>query len=98
MSSVSDAARADLERDLASLWSAKLGRDSVGRHDNFFELGGDSLLAADLLMEVYATLHHEVDAWVLFMKPTVAELADAILANGDSGAALATAGDGDGAE
>jgi hypothetical protein len=86
VSLVSESARADLERDLAQLWSAKLGRESVGRHDNFFELGGDSLLAADLLMDLYTTLHHEVDAWVLFMKPTVAELADAILAT-DAGAA-----------
>ena len=83
MPPVSEATRADLERDLAKLWSAKLGVDAVGRHDNFFELGGDSLLAADLLMEVYTTLRHEVDGWVLFMKPTVAELTDAILAADD---------------
>ena len=85
MSSVSEPARIALEHDLSRLWSAKLGRDSVGRHDNFFELGGDSLLAADLLMDVYVTLQHEVDAWVLFMKPTVAELAEAILSGAEPG-------------
>lgn len=79
MPSASESARIALEQDLSRLWSAKLGRESIDRHDNFFELGGDSLLAADLLMDVYVTLHHEVDAWVLFMKPTVAELAEAIL-------------------
>lgn len=71
--------RAELERDLTELWAAKLGKPSIGRHDNFFELGGDSLAAADLLMDVYLKLHREVDAWVLFMRPTVAELAEAIL-------------------
>jgi acyl carrier protein len=75
----SESVRAELERDLAELWSAKLGRSPIGLHDNFFELGGDSLLAADLLMDVYVKLNYEVDAWVLFTKPTVAELAEVIL-------------------
>ena len=74
-----DAARTELENALIEVWRAKLGRPEVGRDDNFFELGCDSLLAADVLMDVYLTLHHEVDAWVLFMRPTVAELAAAIL-------------------
>ncbi|WP_306213697.1 acyl carrier protein [Actinoplanes sp. RD1] len=71
--------REELEARLIELWSAKLGGVPVGRDDNFFELGGDSLTAADLLMDVYVQLHAEVDAWVLFLRPTVAELADAIL-------------------
>jgi acyl carrier protein len=79
VTSGSETARAELERDLAALWSEKLGRSPIGPHDNFFELGGDSLLAADLLMDVYVKLTYEVDAWVLFMKPTVAELAEVIL-------------------
>jgi acyl carrier protein len=71
--------REELEAGLIELWSAKLGNVPVSRDDNFFELGGDSLTAADLLMDVYVKLHVEVNSWVLFMRPTVAELADAIL-------------------
>ncbi|GLL02146.1 phosphopantetheine-binding protein [Dactylosporangium matsuzakiense] len=74
-----DDARQELEHHLIELWTAKLGKSPIGRQDNFFELGGDSLVAADVLMDIYLELHHEVDAWVLFMHPTVAELADAIL-------------------
>jgi hypothetical protein len=36
-------------------------------------------------MDVYLKLNREVDAWVLFMRPTVAELAEAIL-SGDQAA------------
>jgi acyl carrier protein len=71
--------REELEAQLIALWSAKLGNVPVTRDDNFFELGGDSLTAADLLLDVYVNLHVEVNSWVLFMRPTVAELADAIL-------------------
>jgi hypothetical protein len=79
----SETQRAELERSLTELWRAKLNVASVGPHDNFFELGGNSLLAADLLMDVYLTLDHEVDAWVLFQRPTVAELTAAILEAAD---------------
>jgi acyl carrier protein len=71
--------REELEAELIELWSAKLGNVPVTRDDNFFELGGDSLTAADLLMDVYVKMQVEVNSWVLFMRPTVAELADAIL-------------------
>lgn len=74
-----EVAKIELENTLIELWRAKLGKPELGRDDNFFEQGGDSLLAADVLMDVYLTLHHEVDAWVLFMRPTVAELAAAIV-------------------
>lgn len=85
MSTQLEGERAELERDLTALWVAKLNKSPIGRHDNFFELGGDSLTAADLLMDVYLKLNREVDAWVLFMRPTVAELAEAIL-SGDQAA------------
>ncbi|GAB3800560.1 acyl carrier protein [Micromonospora zhanjiangensis] len=77
--SVLPESRTELEAELIALWSAKLGNVPVTRDDNFFELGGDSLTAADLLMDLYVKLRVEVSSWVLFMRPTVAELADAIL-------------------
>ncbi|MEV4754261.1 phosphopantetheine-binding protein [Micromonospora sp. NPDC049559] len=67
-----------VESELAVLWSSKLGVAPVGVHDDFFELGGDSLLAADLLMEMYDALGVEVDAAVLFLTPTIADLVAAL--------------------
>ncbi|MER7444021.1 phosphopantetheine-binding protein [Micromonospora avicenniae] len=72
--------RPELEAMLTRLWSEKLNITPVGVEDNFFALGGDSLLAADLLMDLYDQLGIEVDAAVLFLKPTIAELVDEVLA------------------
>ncbi|MEV4810960.1 phosphopantetheine-binding protein [Micromonospora avicenniae] len=72
--------RPELEAMLTRLWSEKLNITPVGVEDNFFALGGDSLLAADLLMDLYEQLGIEVDAAVLFLKPTIAELVDEVLA------------------
>lgn len=72
--------RAELESTLSQLWSEKLAVHPVGLDDNFFALGGDSLLAADLLMDIYERLGVEVDAGALFLKPTIAELVDEVLA------------------
>jgi acyl carrier protein len=71
-------AERDLEAVLSRLWSAKLGVASVGPDDDFFELGGDSLLAADLLMDIYQETGLEVDAAVLFIRPTIADLIEAV--------------------
>jgi acyl carrier protein len=72
--------RTELESILSRLWSEKLNVTAVGVEDNFFALGGDSLLAADLLMDIYERLGIEVDAAVLFLRPTIAELVDEVLA------------------
>ncbi|MET7751121.1 phosphopantetheine-binding protein [Micromonospora sp. NPDC005367] len=72
--------RPELEAMLTRLWSEKLNITPVGVEDNFFALGGDSLLAADLLMDLYDEFGIEVDAAVLFLKPTIAELVDEVLA------------------
>ncbi|MFG3705921.1 phosphopantetheine-binding protein [Micromonospora sp. NPDC047670] len=72
--------RTELESMLTRLWSEKLNVTPVGVEDDFFALGGDSLLAADLLMDLYEQFGVEVDAAVLFLKPTIAELVDEVLA------------------
>ena len=77
--------RTELEEQLIRIWSAKLEVSSLEINDNFFELGGNSMLAADLLMDIYQDLGHEVDPWVLFLRPTIADLVDEIL--GTEGAA-----------
>jgi amino acid adenylation domain-containing protein/thioester reductase-like protein len=45
-----------VERAVAGLWCQVLGTDSVGPDDNFFDLGGNSILAAELLAKVRASL------------------------------------------
>ncbi|PZG17745.1 hypothetical protein C1I95_14915 [Micromonospora craterilacus] len=65
----------ELEHRLAQLWEARLGVSPIGRHDDFFQLGGDSLLAAELQLDIDRALGVEADAATLFIAPTVAELA-----------------------
>ena len=38
--------------ELAEIWGAQLGIDSVGVHDRFFDLGGHSLLAVQVASEI----------------------------------------------
>ncbi|MFJ7192486.1 non-ribosomal peptide synthetase family protein [Streptomyces bacillaris] len=45
-----------VERAVAGIWRQVLGTDEVGPYDNFFELGGNSILAAQLLAKVRASL------------------------------------------
>ncbi|MGH3310588.1 MAG: amino acid adenylation domain-containing protein [Streptomyces sp.] len=45
-----------VERAVAGLWCQVLDRDVVQPEDNFFDLGGNSMLAAELLAKVRATL------------------------------------------
>lgn len=73
-----DEPRTPLEARLAELWREKLMTPAVGIHDDFFELGGHSMLAADLLLDVHEEFGVEVPTWVLFMNPTIDELARAI--------------------
>ena len=72
------APRTELEQALARLWSQRLGVTPVGVDDDFFHLGGHSLIAAELLVDVAALTGVEVTARVLYLQPSVAELAAAI--------------------
>lgn len=67
-----------LQQCLADLWSKVLDVEPVGLHDDFFELGGHSLLAAELLDTLSREFGVNVPARVLYLQPTVAELADAM--------------------
>jgi acyl carrier protein len=64
-----------LQQRLADLWSDMLDVAPVGVHDDFFELGGHSLLAAELLDVLDREFGATVPARVLYLQPTVAELA-----------------------
>jgi acyl carrier protein len=71
-------AETPLQKRLADLWSRVLQIEPVGLHDDFFDLGGHSLLAAELLDAIGGELGAIVPARVLYLQPTVAELATAI--------------------
>jgi acyl-coenzyme A synthetase/AMP-(fatty) acid ligase len=75
------APRTPLERTLAGIWEEVLTLDPVGLHDDFRELGGNSLLAMRLLSRVKETLHEEVGLPEFFAAPTVAHLAERLIAH-----------------
>lgn len=68
----------DLQRTLVRMWRQHLRVEPIGVDDDFFELGGHSLLAADLLVATEDALGVRVPARVLYLQPTIAELADVI--------------------
>jgi thioesterase domain-containing protein/acyl carrier protein len=70
-----------VEAVLAELWSELLGIERVGRHDDFFALGGHSLLVLRLLSELDQAFGVRLPVGVVFLRPTLAELAEAV---GDS--------------
>ncbi|MGN6152226.1 MAG: amino acid adenylation domain-containing protein, partial [Lysobacteraceae bacterium] len=65
------------ETTLARIWSELLHVERIGRDDNFFELGGHSLLAVQLMERLRREGLH-ADIRVLFAKPTLSVLAQAV--------------------
>lgn len=65
----------EVERRVAAIWCAALGRDRVGSRDNFFDLGGHSLLLAQVQHELSRAFSREVQMVELFRRPTVHALA-----------------------
>jgi amino acid adenylation domain-containing protein len=70
--------RSRLEDDVAALWSDVLGVEPVGVEDDFFELGGHSLIAAEILSGLRRSHGVEITARTLYLRPTVAELAETL--------------------
>jgi amino acid adenylation domain-containing protein len=73
------APRNHVEEMLAGIWSDLLGMERVGIHDDFFQLGGHSLLVAKLASRVRQAFHVELPMVEVFKKPTVADLAEAVV-------------------
>lgn len=67
------------QKTMAQIWQRFLGIETIGIDDDFFELGGNSLLAAQLLLEVKEAFGVSVDLAQLFATANVRALSDHIL-------------------
>ncbi|MEV5892538.1 non-ribosomal peptide synthetase [Nonomuraea fuscirosea] len=67
-----------LQRRIAEILGEVLNVWPISLHDDFFELGGDSLLAAELIELLRQELGANIQAKVLYLQPTVAQLAESM--------------------
>jgi natural product biosynthesis luciferase-like monooxygenase protein len=74
------APRSALESVIANTWAKILGVERIGVHDNFFLLGGHSLLAIKIAAQLGKTFQMQLPVRRLFEQPTVAALAQVIVA------------------
>ncbi|MCK0093500.1 non-ribosomal peptide synthase/polyketide synthase [Rhodococcus sp. F64268] len=75
----------DLERLVAEVFATHLGLTAVAADDNFFELGGTSLLATRVVPDLSQRLNRRIGLPALFTHPTVADLAQHLGGDTDSG-------------
>ncbi len=73
--------RGPLEKAMADIWQTVIGVKPIGVFDDFFELGGHSLLALQLLTRMRDVFQTELPMQVVFEAPTVAGLAEQLIAN-----------------
>ncbi|MFJ8044030.1 amino acid adenylation domain-containing protein [Kitasatospora sp. NPDC096147] len=66
------------EEYLCGLWGEVLDVEPVGIDDDFFELGGHSLMAGELITRIQEERSIELSAQTLYLRPTIAELAEAL--------------------
>ena len=67
-----------VELRLLQIWETVLQAPSLGVHDDFFALGGHSLLAVKLMSHVQQAFGRRLPVSLLFTRPTVAGLAEAL--------------------
>ncbi len=76
-------ARNELERQMIGIWEDMMGLRPLGPDSHFFELGGHSLLAARIIDRIGRTIGREVPLAALLQAPTIRQLSDMILREGD---------------
>ncbi|GAU68943.1 putative non-ribosomal peptide synthetase [Streptomyces sp. NBRC 110611] len=74
------APRTAVEEVVAGIWAEVLGLDQVGAFDNFFDLGGHSLLSTRIAARLKDAFQITVPLHRVFGRPTVAGLAEALVA------------------
>ncbi|MEU3963316.1 amino acid adenylation domain-containing protein [Streptomyces buecherae] len=68
-----------VEKLVSRAWTAGLGlTHEIGLDDNFFDVGGNSLLLAEVAMQLSRELGVKVSPVLLFQHPTIGSLADAL--------------------
>jgi acyl carrier protein len=75
------APRNNLEQLVANIYGDVLEVPQVGLNDNFFALGGDSLRAMQVISRVRSLFSINLPIATLFLKTTVAQLAEEIVAS-----------------
>jgi acyl carrier protein len=75
------APRTPLEQLIANTYARLLDLERAGRNDSFFDLGGHSLLATQLSSRLRELLRTDVPLRRIFECPTVAALAEWLVAN-----------------
>jgi acyl-coenzyme A synthetase/AMP-(fatty) acid ligase len=70
--------RTPTEEMVLSVFRSVLDRADFGVFDNFFDLGGHSLKAARLILQLRAASGRDLPLRVLFERPTVSALAEAV--------------------
>ncbi|HYC90498.1 MAG TPA: amino acid adenylation domain-containing protein [Thermoanaerobaculia bacterium] len=74
------APRNAIEQAVAEIWCEALGVPGVGSYDDFFARGGHSILAMKVVARLRETFGVELKLHTFFSAPTVAGLAEAIVA------------------
>ena len=75
---VAVAPRTPTEETVVGVFRSVIGRTDFGVFDNFFDLGGHSLMAARIMFQLRAASGRNLPLRVLFERPTVSALAEAI--------------------
>ena len=84
---------ADLVELLTEMWTELLGVSPINANDDFFELGGHSLIAIRLMARIHKQFGVRPQLATLFEAPTVAKLADVLVAEAPQLATLGQATD-----
>jgi thioester reductase-like protein len=80
-----------LEQQLAAIWTEILGVEPIGIHDDFFEIGGNSLLIAQLVIQIREHFQVDLPLRTLFESPTIADLAENIAKAQKTGSSIVQA-------